>query len=63
MIFTMSQSHRAHINQLLPSAAEKCFRLNADSDIADPVGMDCAAYRDCFHQIKDYVINALNGIV
>ena len=63
LIFTMSRSHRLYINHLLPSAAEKCFRLNVDSDISDPVGMDDVAYRDCFHQIKDNVINALNGII
>lgn len=63
LIFTMSQSHRASIIQLLPSASEKCFTLDSKSDISDPVGMGVDVYRNCFSQIKDNILKKMDGII
>ena len=63
VIFTMGNSHRLRVLQLVPSASEKCFMLNPASDIPDPVGMDVDVYRDCFRQIKNDIVNTMNGIL
>lgn len=63
LIFTMSQSHRASIIQLLPSASSKCFTLSPEHDIPDPVGMDLDVYRDCFMQLKGNIIKRMDDFL
>lgn len=63
LIFTMSQSHRAYVLQMHPSASQKCFMLDPKKDIRDPVGLDVGAYRDCFRQISENIIEKKGDIL
>ena len=63
LIFAMSQSHRAYILQMHPLASHKCFMLNPKSDIRDPIGLDVDAYRDCFRQISENIIERKGDIL
>jgi protein-tyrosine-phosphatase len=63
LIFTMSQSHRTYILQMHPLASHKCFMLDPKGDIADPVGLGVDAYRNCFRQISENIIEKRGDIL
>ena len=63
IIMTMSRHHRDSIIRLFPAVADKCFVLNGDSDIADPIGMGIEHYRACFQQICTGIIEKKKEIL
>ncbi|MCE5187286.1 MAG: threonylcarbamoyl-AMP synthase [Planctomycetaceae bacterium] len=55
LIFAMSRSQWLRIVELDPLAERKCFLLDENADIADPIGFGCEVYRQCFRQIEKAV--------
>jgi L-threonylcarbamoyladenylate synthase len=62
-IFVMSHSHLQSIVEFYPEAAEKCFLLDEDSDIADPIGLGLRTYERCFEQIEKAVKQKVSEIL
>lgn len=54
-IFCMTQSHRAAVIDLMPSAAGKTQCLDPDGDVEDPIGSSMAAYVNCARRIHALV--------
>ena len=52
MIFTMSRSHTAAVQALVPSAAEKVATLDPAGDIDDPIGGDAELYKTLAGQLQ-----------
>jgi protein-tyrosine phosphatase len=52
VIYTMTQSHRMAVIDMLPSAADKTFTLDATGDIDDPIGSDQTVYQRCAELIR-----------
>jgi protein-tyrosine-phosphatase len=63
LIYVMSRSHRDSIVRLSPSAAKKCFVLDENGDIQDPVGLDRDAYEKCFVQIQNAIIGRIKELL
>jgi protein-tyrosine phosphatase len=62
-IFVMSQSHRQNIVEFFPEADEKCFLLDENGDIADPIGLGIETYERCFNQIEKAVKQRVSEIL
>lgn len=62
-IFVMGQSHWQGIVEFYPEAAEKCFLLNDNGDIADPIGLGRQVYERCFKQIEKAVSRRMSEIL
>lgn len=45
VIYAMTEAHRQAVLDLLPSAADKVFRLDESGDVEDPIGSDATAYQ------------------
>jgi len=54
-IFCMTSAHRAAVIKMLPGVASKTFCLDAQADIADPIGKGMEAYLNCAQRIHDLV--------
>lgn len=54
-LFTMSRSHWMTIIEYWPRAKEKCFLLDEDGDISDPIGLGRDVYTRCLEQIKNAI--------
>ncbi len=64
LILTMTESHRKNVLRLFPQAASHTFTLaayatGAPGDVADPYGMDRAAYASTADQLEPLVRAAL----
>lgn len=55
MIFCMTDSVRQAVIQMLPAVANKTYCLDAEADIADPIGKGMDAYLKCARRIHDLV--------
>ena len=62
-IFVMGHGHLQSIVDHYPQAADKCFLLDSDGDIADPIGMGPEVYRQCFNQIEKAVKQRVSEIL
>ena len=62
-IFVMGHGHLQSIVDHYPQAADKCFLLDSDGDIADPIGMGLEVYRQCFNQIEKAVKQRVSEIL
>ncbi len=62
-IFVMGGGHLQSIIEHYPQAADKCFLLDADGDIADPIGMGVGVYQQCFNQIEKAVKQRVGEIL
>ena len=51
-IFTMTASHRDTVVGMVPSAADRCKRVDADRDITDPIGQPVEVYAECAAAIE-----------
>lgn len=51
-IFVMGHGHRQSILNTFPQAENKCFLLDEQVDIADPIGQGAGVYDQCFKQIE-----------
>jgi len=63
LIFTMSHSHWLRIVETDPLAERKCFLLDENGDIADPIGFGVEVYRQCFKQIDKAVKRRMSEIL
>ncbi len=52
LVYTMTEAHRREILERWPGAAGKTFRLDAQADIADPVGGSLAVYRQTARRLE-----------
>jgi protein-tyrosine phosphatase len=50
-VYTMTGSHRRAVLELVPESELKVQRLDADADVADPMGGTAADYREAAEQI------------
>lgn len=55
MIFCMTDAVRQAVIQMLPAVANKTHCLDAQADIADPIGKGMDAYLNCARRIHDLV--------
>lgn len=55
MIFCMTDSVRQAVIKMLPAVANKTYCLDAQADIADPIGKGMDAYLNCARRIHDLV--------
>ncbi len=55
LILCMSASHVRSVLELAPDAAGRVMRLDAEADVADPIGLDIAAY----HRTADQISRAI----
>lgn len=55
MIFCMTGAHREAVVEMIPSAAGKTYCLDAQADIADPIGKGLQAYLDCARSLQNLV--------
>jgi protein-tyrosine-phosphatase len=55
MIFCMTHSVRQAVIEMLPAVANKTYCLDAETDIADPIGKGMDAYLNCARRIHDLV--------
>lgn len=62
-LFVMSHSHRQAIIEFYPEAAEKCFLLDGNRDIADPIGQGIETYQRCFNQIEKAIRQRVSEIL
>jgi protein-tyrosine-phosphatase len=62
VIFCMTSAHRQAVVEMLPSVAGKTYCLDAETDVADPIGKGMAAYVACAQQIQSLVRLRLNEI-
>lgn len=62
-LFVMSQSHLQSILEFFPEAAEKCFLLDENRDIADPIGQDIEVYQRCFNQMEKAIKQRVSEIL
>ena len=62
-LFVMSRGHLQSIVKFYPEAAEKCFLLDENGDIADPVGQGVEVYQQCFKQIEKAVKQRVSEIL
>ena len=62
LIFVMGRSHYSSIVGHDPTAESKCFLLDENSDIADPIGCNLDVYQQCFEQIKNAIIRRISEI-
>jgi tRNA threonylcarbamoyl adenosine modification protein (Sua5/YciO/YrdC/YwlC family) len=62
-IFAMSQSHRERILEICPAASQKCLLLDADNEIADPIGAGRDVYEMCARQIDIALEKRLDEIL
>jgi protein-tyrosine phosphatase len=51
VIYTMTDSHREEIVEVLPAVAHKTHRLDPENDVEDPIGADIATYRQVAHRL------------
>lgn len=61
-IFTMTESHRRAVLELLPSAESRVSRLDKQGDIEDPVGGDLADYARSADHITDCITQRLGDL-
>ncbi len=52
VIFTMSRSHAAAVNALVPASMEKTVTLDPGGDIEDPIGGDLSLYQELAGQMQ-----------
>ncbi len=62
-IFVMTPEHRGRLVELWPQAAQKCFLLNPQGDVPDPIGGTVQAYQECGEMIKKLVYNRINELI
>lgn len=62
-IYTMSAEHRSAVLDLVPSAADRVFPLDAEGPVADPIGGGPEEYRACAAQIERAVDARLEEFV
>lgn len=55
VIFTMTRFHRDTVLALFPEASQRCFLLDPDGDVGDPVGQPVTVYRSCAVQIENAI--------
>lgn len=63
LIFTMTHSQWVKIVESDPLAERKCFLLDENGDIADPIGFGVEVYRQCFKQIEKAVKRRMSEIL
>ena len=55
LIFTMTRFHRDTVIAMFPEASQRCFPLDSDGDVDDPVGQPVTVYRTCAVQIENAI--------
>jgi len=63
LIFVMEQYHRQTLLSLYPGVSDKCFMLDPQGDIPDPVGQPIAVFRRCADQIEAAVHYRIDELV
>jgi protein-tyrosine-phosphatase len=61
LVLTMTKSHVRVLSEVYPEEVSKIHLLRlygrnelpADTEVADPIGMDVEQYEDCFHLLDD----------
>jgi protein-tyrosine phosphatase len=62
-ILTMTASHRDTVVGMVPSAADRCQRVDADRDIEDPIGQPVEVYAECAAAIESALKTRVKEIV
>ena len=62
-LFVMGRGHLKSILEFYPQAAQKCFLLGNNGDIADPVGQGLDVYQRCFKQIEKAIEQRMSEIL
>ncbi len=62
-IFVMSRGHLNSILSYFPQAENKCFLLDENGDIADPIGQSVEVYQRCFKQIEQAISRRVSEIL
>ena len=64
-VYCMTESHRRAVLGVVPGIEYKVFRLDADRDIADPIGGGLEVYKVCLNQIQTAIARRFDelGIV
>jgi len=63
LVFTMTEAQRATVAAMWPDAADRVHRLDANADVADPVGGSADLFRECAEQIERAVSERLAMIL
>ena len=59
VVFCMTASHLHGVLNMFPQAADKCFLINGDKDISDPIGGGMEVYNKCAQVIERALDNRL----
>jgi protein-tyrosine-phosphatase len=62
-IFVMSESHRKGILEICPAVSGKCFLLDRENEITDPIGLGDDVYRRCAIQIEKALVKRMDEIL
>lgn len=62
-IFVMGNAHRQAVLSLCEDAAARCFLLDKQGDIPDPVGLGTDVYRHCMSRIKKALELRMNELL
>ena len=63
IIYVMSDNHRKRVLDLAPDVADKCFMLDENKSVPDPIGQDQQVYNRCAEHIKKAVKKRLDGLI
>ena len=63
LIFVMERAHLDQVLSIRPEAADHCWPLDPDGDIADPVGQSEAHYRQCCARIEQAIRHRMSELV
>lgn len=62
-LYVMTKVHREHLLQIWPGTANKCYLLDENGDVADPIGSGERIYSACAKQINNAVERRLCEIM
>jgi protein-tyrosine-phosphatase/tRNA A37 threonylcarbamoyladenosine synthetase subunit TsaC/SUA5/YrdC len=62
VIYTMTQSHRDEILDLMPAARDKTCRLDLEADVEDPIGAGVKVYRQVAERLQELIKRRLDEL-
>lgn len=62
VIYTMTQSHRDEILDLMPAARDKTHRLDLEADLEDPIGSGIKVYRQVAERLQELIKRRLDEL-
>ncbi|MBN1796898.1 MAG: threonylcarbamoyl-AMP synthase [Sedimentisphaerales bacterium] len=62
LIYVMSRNHKDHVLGLCPESIDKCFLMDEQQDIPDPIGQSRDVYNKCFEMIAVAIDKRLSEI-